>query len=135
VNTIRISYWRTYIYVGHPITIRRQQQRNKSSNWSWLTVLICPPLLTQEACLWKIWKRQWDTKQGSKPITHCLFIKYHYNTSMCLYVIYEEAVNGMLSPTPTCFIISYVNISHWHPFNLRLLSKERDWGKKQGLPA
>jgi len=29
-----------------------------------------------------------------------LFIyKYHYNTSACLYVIYEEAVTGMLSPT------------------------------------
>jgi len=135
VSTISISYPRKYLYVGHPITIYKQQQRNKSFNWSWLTVLICPLLLTQEACLWKIWKKQWDMEQGSKPITHCLFTNtIIIQVRVCM--SYMKRLSLECFPPPsTCSIISYGNISHWCPFNLSLLAKEHDWSKKQGLPA
>jgi len=130
VSAIRISCSGTYLYVGHPITVYKQQQRNKNFKWSQLTV-ICPLLLTQETCLWKIWKRQWDMEQGSQPITHCLFT----NTiiiQVCVCMSYMKRLSLEHLPlTPTCSINSYGNVSHWHPFNLRLLSKEHDWGKNK----
>jgi len=44
-------------------------------------------------------------RHGTRITTNnTLFIyKHHYNTSMCLYVIFEEAVTGMLSPNSYLF--------------------------------
>ena len=44
-------------------------------------------------------------RHGTRITTNStLFIyKYHYSTSMCLYVIYEEAVTGTLSPNSYLF--------------------------------